>query len=67
MTSPPEPGDGTVELDTGVPHVARVCDYWLGGPILATWIHIASWRTTAEWGASRNHLASGDPRCAAAG
>ncbi len=27
----PEPGSGTVGLDTGVPHIARVYDYWLGG------------------------------------
>jgi hypothetical protein len=27
----PEPGSGTAELDTGVPHIARVYDYWLGG------------------------------------
>jgi hypothetical protein len=30
MTSAPEPGSGTVELDTGVPHIARAYDYWLG-------------------------------------
>jgi hypothetical protein len=27
----PEPGSGMVQLDTGVPHIARVYDYWLGG------------------------------------
>jgi len=27
----PEVGDGPVRLDTGVPHIARVYDYWLGG------------------------------------
>src|SRR5215472_11362223 len=27
----PEPGSGTVPFDTGVPHIARVYDYWLGG------------------------------------
>jgi hypothetical protein len=31
MTGAPEPGSGTVELDTGVAHIARVYDYWLGG------------------------------------
>jgi len=31
MAGGPEPGSGTVELDTGVPHIARVYDYWLGG------------------------------------
>ncbi len=27
----PEPGSGTARLDTGVPHIARVYNYWLGG------------------------------------
>jgi hypothetical protein len=27
----PEPGSGIAGLDTGVPHIARVYDYWLGG------------------------------------
>src|SRR5215472_10568442 len=27
----PEPGSGTVPFDTGVPHIARVYNYWLGG------------------------------------
>ena len=27
----PEPGSGTAPLDTSVPHIARVYDYWLGG------------------------------------
>jgi hypothetical protein len=31
MTNAPEPGDGAVQLDPGVPHIARVYDYWLGG------------------------------------
>jgi O-methyltransferase involved in polyketide biosynthesis len=31
MTGALEPGSGTVQLDTGVPHIARVYDYWLGG------------------------------------
>jgi hypothetical protein len=26
-----EPGGGTTQLDTGVPHIARVYNYWLGG------------------------------------
>src|SRR5215831_17562617 len=26
-----EPGSGTAGLDTGMPHIARVYDYWLGG------------------------------------
>jgi O-methyltransferase involved in polyketide biosynthesis len=31
VSSVAEPGGGTVQLDTGVPHIARVYDYWLGG------------------------------------
>ncbi len=31
VTGVPEPGIGTAQLDTGVPHIARVYDYWLGG------------------------------------
>jgi S-adenosyl methyltransferase len=27
----PKRDSGTVKLDTGVPHIARVYDYWLGG------------------------------------
>jgi hypothetical protein len=27
----PEPDSGTAPFDTGVPHIARVYDYWLGG------------------------------------
>ena len=31
MTGAPESGSGMVGLDTGVPHIARVYDFWLGG------------------------------------
>jgi S-adenosyl methyltransferase len=31
MMGEPEPGGQGVALDTGVPHIARVYDYWLGG------------------------------------
>jgi len=31
MTDGPEPGGRTAEFDTGVPHIARVYDFWLGG------------------------------------
>jgi S-adenosyl methyltransferase len=31
MTGAPEPSSRTVGLDTSVPHIARVYNYWLGG------------------------------------
>jgi hypothetical protein len=29
-----EPEGGSVSVDTSVPHIARVYDYWLGGRFL---------------------------------
>ena len=35
MMGEPEPEGESVSVDTSVPHIARVYDYWLGGKVAA--------------------------------